>query len=85
MQDFQITPEVLKNPESMAEIEGILDSALKLKRSRGHRSLNTLLTGYLQKHFDEDDPDHLDEIDEVAGFCEKINQLLQVVEMSHLK
>jgi len=85
MQGFQITPEVIKDPESLAELEGIIDSALKLKGSDGHRILNTLLSGYLQQPFEEDDPEVLDEIDEVAGFCEKLGRLVQSVNMSHLK
>jgi phage/plasmid-associated DNA primase len=86
MQGFQITPEVIKDPESVAELEGIINSALKLNGSDGHRILNTLLTGYLQQPFDEDDLEEvLDEIDQVAGFCEKLGRLVQSVNVSRLK
>jgi hypothetical protein len=85
MTDFKLTNEILKNAESVAEAEAILSSAMKLKGSDGHRILNTLLTGYLQKHFDEDDPEVLDEIDQVAEFCEQLGRLVQSVHSTHLQ
>ncbi|MBD3329463.1 hypothetical protein GF357_03145 [Candidatus Dojkabacteria bacterium] len=84
MKEFKLNQETLKNAESVAEIEAILDSALKLKGSHGHGTLSTLLTGYLQKPFNEDDPEVLDEIDQVAGFCEDLGRMIARVNMSHL-
>jgi hypothetical protein len=85
MNNFKLNQEVQKNAESVAEMEGIIDLALKLKVSDGHRILNSLLIGYLQQPFEEDDPEILDEIDQVAVFCEIIGRQLQNVNMSHLE
>lgn len=84
MTDFKLTQKVLNDAETMAEVESIVSSALRLKGSGGHRILNTLLTGFLQKPFEEN-PEVLNEIDKVAGFCEEIGRLLQVVNASHLE
>lgn len=44
MTDFTLTQEHLKDAETVAEAQGIINSALRLKGSGGHRVLNSLLT-----------------------------------------